>query len=135
MVLHGRLDADVIAGRQILCGDEMIRQQRFGSELLAEATQRIVGHLFLECGAVSQQHFARVAQRKYRLDAAGDVVGEQGDRAGRGDRGEQRIADAAGGDPAPDIVGQGAYCLARKVGLPVEQREAPFSTAKSQEVR
>src|SRR6201987_627928 len=31
-----------------------------------------------------------------------------------------------GGDPVPDIVGQGAYCLAGKVGLPVEQREAPL---------
>ena len=31
-----------------------------------------------------------------------------------------------GSDPVPDIVGQGAYCLAGKVGLPVEQREAPL---------
>ena len=89
----------------------------------AEEAQRVVRHFFLDPRPIRLQHLAGVGQREDRLDAAGDVVRDQRDSAGRCDGGEQRIADAMLGDQGSHVRVQPADGLAGEVGIPVEQRE------------
>src|SRR6516165_8814229 len=64
-----------------------------------------------------------MAEAEYRLDPRRDVVGEQRDRPGRRDRGDQRIADAVPGDLGPHLVVEATDRLAGEIAVAVEQRE------------
>ena len=65
-----------------------------GAEHLAEEGVRVVLDRLGARGAVALQHAALVAEVEHRLDAGGDVAGEQRDGAGRRDGGEEAVADA-----------------------------------------
>jgi hypothetical protein len=61
-----------------------------------------------------------------RLDAGGDIAGEQRDRAGRRDRGQEGVADAVFADPGANIFVQPSDGFASEIGVAIEKRKRPF---------
>src|SRR5262249_409273 len=79
--------------------------------------------LFLLAAAVGQQDVARVAEGEYRLEPRRDVIGEDRDRTGRRDRGEQRVADAVIVDRLAQILVELADRLTGEISLLIKGRE------------
>ena len=123
IALDGRLHDDVVLGRQGLRVDEVIGQRCGFAPEPAEGAVGVIGDLFLAATAIRHQHVAGVAEAEHRLETGGDVVGEQRNRAGRRDRGQERVADAVFGDRIADIGIEGGDGLAGEVFVAVEQRE------------
>ena len=86
MALQRGLHLQVGAGFELLGGDERRRERRPGTEPLAIEGVRIVLDRLRARRAVALEHAALVAEVEHRLDAAGDVAGQQRDGAGRRDR-------------------------------------------------
>ena len=73
--------------------------------------------------AVALEHAALVAEVEHRLDAAGDVAGQQRDGAGGRDRGDEAVAHAVAGDGAAHLLGQALHVGGGQEALGVVERE------------
>ena len=113
----------MIGGGKCLGSDEIIRQRRIRAEADLEFAQGIIFHHLFGLAAVRLQHLAAIAEGEDRLDSAGDIVGEQRNRAGGSDRSEQGIADAMLGDGAANICRQRRNVGPCQIGVAVEQRK------------
>ena len=116
----------MVLGRQGLRIDEVIRQRRGFAFQPAEHAIGVIRDLLLAPAAVRHQHVARIAKAEHRLEAGRNIVGKQGDRAGRRDRGQQRVADAVFGDRVAQLGVEARDRLAGQVFVAVEQREGAF---------
>ncbi len=116
----------MIVRRQRLGADEVIRQRRVRPEAGAESAQRVIFHRLFDVGAVRLQHLARIRVREHRLDAARHIAGEQGNGAGRRDRGEQRIAHAVPRNAVANRLRQAPDVRPRQILVRVEQRKRAF---------
>ena len=121
--LHRGLHHQMIAGRQRLGIDEAVGQRRVFALQLVEQAEGVVAHLLLAAAAVGHQDVAAVFEAEHRLQARGDVVGEERDGAGGRDGGEQRVADAVAGDAVPQILLQLADRFAGQKLVAIEERE------------
>ena len=123
MGLDRRLHVQMLGRREVGGGHESFGQGGIGSVEPAVEADGVVLDRFLAVAAVGLQHLAPVGEREDRLDAARHVAGEQRDGAGRGNRGEERVADARSGDAVANLCGQVADVAGREIGVAVEQRE------------
>src|SRR5271165_3017302 len=81
-------------------------------------------------GAVRLQHFAGVSQGEDGFDAAGDIVGDQRNRAGWRYGGQKRVADTMLRDQRPNVRVEAAHGLAGEIAISLEQREGALLTSQ-----
>ena len=86
---------------------------------------RIHQHQIL-CGSLRVQNAATLFPGKYRLDAAGNIAGEQADRPGRRDGKQVAVADAVAGNGATDVLRQLPDEPAGEVGIRLECGKRTF---------
>ena len=113
----------MVVGAEALRIDEGVGQGRVLAEHPPVQAEGVVGNFFLAALAVGHQDVARVLEGEHGLQARGDVVGEQRDRARRRHRGQQRVADAVLRDGVLDVLIQRLDMLAREIGVLVVKRE------------
>ena len=116
----------MVGGGQLLRIDEIVRQRRSVAFEAAEEAIGVIAHLFFLARSVRHQHAARIGEAERRLEPGGDVVGEERDGAGGGDRGQQRIADAMLGDGGAEILVEPGHRLAGEIRRLVEEQEGAF---------
>ena len=116
----------MVAGAQVLGIDELVGERRVLAAHAAEQAVGAVGDLLLAAVAVGHHHVALEAEAEHRLQARGDVVGEDRDRAGGRHRGQKRVADAVLADRRAHVLIQPADGLAGQVLLGVIERERPL---------
>ena len=121
--LHRRLHHHMVAGRQPLGIDEGVGQPRILPLQPAVEAQRVIGHRLFLAAAIGHQHGAGVFEAEYRLQPGRHIIGQDGNRAGRRDRGQQGIADTMRGNRFLHIRIQFADGLSGQVFLAIEQRE------------
>ena len=92
--LHRGLHRQMGCRRKRLRRHENIRERNIPAVDPPPQGGGIVGHLFRGPRTVGQQNFPLVAGAENRLDAARHIAGQQRNRAGRGDRRQQPVADA-----------------------------------------
>ena len=115
----------MIQRRQRLGVYEIIGQLRI-AKAIAPHLHGVIYHLFFGAAAVFLQHFARVAIGKYRLDPRADIARIQADCAGWRNRGQQRIANAMGGDGGAHIFVHRLHRARGQIFLGIKQRERAF---------
>ncbi len=106
--LQRRLHQKVLAGRKVTGLDERVGQGCRGAELAAKERVRAILDLLLVGGAAFAEHAAPVEKIEHRLDAAGDVAGQQRDGPRGRDRGETAVADAVAANRLAG--GRGEFC-------------------------
>jgi hypothetical protein len=131
MALQGGLHLQVRARLQLLRGDEGRRERCCSAKPLPIEGVGVVLH---ELGArppVALEHAALVLEIEHRLDAGGDIAGQQRDGASRRDRGDEAVAHAVARDRAAHLLGQGLQVRRLKDALRVIERKCAFSRASS----
>ena len=134
-VLHGGLRLQMGLGRQRMRIDEIIRKRCVGAMHPAVQVGGVIHYLVLFVAAVGQQHVAGEFVPEHRLDSGGGIAGQERDRAGRRDRGHQRIPHAMRGDGVPHIRIERGDRLPGEILVLVESGKAPFSAAIAVEAR
>ncbi len=120
------MNGQVIAGGQRRDIDKNIRRRHRAANQISICAVGKIGDDLFPLPTLVRQYLALVLMSKYRLDPRGDIVREQGNRAGRRDRCEQGIANPLGGNRGLDIRVEALDGFARQIGVPVKQRESAF---------
>ena len=123
MALQGGLHLQVRARLELLGGHEGRRERCRGPEPLAIKRVRVVLDRLGARRPVALEHPALVLEVEHRLDAGGDVAGQQRDGAGGGNRGDEPVAHAVAGDRAAHLLGQALQVGGRQEALGVVERE------------
>jgi ribosome-binding factor A len=69
------------------------------------------------------QHAPGITKLVHRFEAAGNIVGQQADGAGRRDRSEVAVAQAMARDVIPNVAWQGPDKFSLRIFFPIEERK------------
>ncbi len=121
----------MILGRQGSGIDEGPREPIGIAATIAPQAQRVVLQLDADRLLSAQAQGTSVAKGEHGLDAAGDIVREQADGAGRGDADEMAVADSRRGDGCAHVFRKSADKRSTQVRVALEEREGPLFLGES----